>query len=232
VDRLNLVFHQILDDEDERRSVYDVHEEVAIELLKTVSGLLHGRGIALRVFLDDGYSRQFGFARVLQERLGLLVVIGIATDDVGAEGYLGWNQVEALSSRGQHIASHGVSHAALGKYDKDAVMETPTGDMYRNMPKGRIALLSEAEVRYQVVESHRQLQEHRVAVSDFIYPYGVYNRTIRNIVVNSNLYTAAHTCDVALETEHSDPFVIPRLVLDNSLPNDRWAEKILTLKGG
>lgn len=232
MDRLNLVFHQILDDEHKRRSVYDTREEIAIELLEAISGLLHGRGIALRVFLDDGYSRQFGFARVLQERLSLLAVIGIATNDVGAEGYLTWNQVEALSSRGQRIASHGVSHATLGKYDNDTVMETPTGGIYRNMPKGREALLSEAEVRYQVVESHRQLQQHRVTALDFIYPYGVYNRTIRSIVENSNLYATAHTCDVALETEHSDPFLIPRLVIDNSLQNDQWTERIRTLMGG
>ncbi|PJE64771.1 MAG: hypothetical protein COU90_00690 [Candidatus Ryanbacteria bacterium CG10_big_fil_rev_8_21_14_0_10_43_42] len=232
MDRLNLVFHQILDIEEKRRSVYDMVEESAIKILETVLVLLHGRGIALRVFLDDGYSRQFGFARVLQERLGLLAVIGIATDDVGVKGYLTRNQVHVLSSSGQRIASHGVSHAALGKYDNDTVMETPSGGIYRNMPKGRIELLSEAEVRYQVVESHRELQRYGVSVSDFIYPYGVYNRTIRNIVENSNLYTTAHTCDIVLETEHSDLFLIPRLVIDNSLPADQWIEKIRTLLGG
>lgn len=232
MDRLNLVFHQILDETSEFRSVYDMHKEAALELLDAVSALLHGHGIALRVFLDDGYSNQFEFAHALQERFGLFAVIGIATDDVGTEGYLTWNQVEALSAEGQRIASHGVSHAALGKYDNDTVMETLTGGMYRNMPKGRTALLSEAEVRYQVVESHRRLQQHGVEAGDFIYPYGVYNRTIRDIVQSSRLYTAAHTCDIALETERSDPFVISRLVIDHSLPLDRWVERIRTFIGG
>lgn len=232
MDRLNLVFHQILHDEAECQSVYDMHEETALKLLDAISALSHSHRIAQRVFLDDGYSKQFGFARMIQEHLGLRAVIGIATDDVCSEGYLTWNQIEELSLSGQHIASHGVSHAALGRYNNGAVMETPMGGVYRNMPKGRSVLLSETEVWYQVVESYYRLQDHRIVVSDFIYPYGVYNRTIRNIVKNSNLYATALTCDISVETENSDPFAIPRLVIDNSLSLDQWIAKISTLIGG
>ena len=176
--KLNVVFHHIRKQVEDCTSPYDLCEDQMHTVLSRLCDILNEQGHSLGVFFDDGYLEHYASAIALQEMYGINVVLGVPTESVGEDGYMTWDHIKKLASTGHTIASHGVSHAALGRYENDVVLPTPADGLYRNTSKGKGMVLSAAEVAYQVVESHRVMITSGVRVDAFIYPYGIFNKEI------------------------------------------------------
>lgn len=217
---LNIVFHKIRE-QGEMLSKFDLPWLHVRDIVRQV------RECALdhfNVTFDDGYEEHVRFAELLLEEFDVSVGLAVVTSDVGKEGFLRLEDLYRAQERGIEIMSHGVTHVALGKYVGNTVVATPTGGEYRDMPRGRAHVLTESEIGFQVRESANWFRERGFLVNSFVYPYGVYNETIRSVVARSGLYTTAYTCDNALESPAGDRFLIPRVVIENTRTPETWVE--------
>jgi len=227
---VNIVFHRVLENGEHPRSPYDLSRNFILSLVDKILPLLSEKEFRLRLFFDDGHLSHSEISQELKRNYGLDVVLGIVTDDVGGSGYLASEQLVSLFQSGISIASHGVSHAALGRYENGKVKDSPAGGMYHLMPRGKENILTENEIVYQTVESRKFFEKLGIPVSEFVYPYGIYNDQTKNIVSKAG-YVRAYSCDFNIENEKSDALSIPRLVIDSSLPVDGWVDKIGDLVG-
>ncbi len=225
---LTIVFHSILRD-DPPKSTFDMPWPVAYSIIKSLHEMLPRTGHALQVFLDDGLKGHDRFARLVHKNLNVPTALAIVTGDIGSNGYLTIDDLLHLQRSGIHIASHGVSHAALGKYNNNTVLPTPKGGEYRNMPRGRLNVLSQHEIEYQIQESAQWLTQHHILAPAFVYPYGIYNQDIRMAVERSGYYMQAYSCDPIPQDTTSNPFALPRIVIDSSRTQEEWIQKILSL---
>ena len=111
---------------------------------------------AVVLTFDDG--KEDALTRVLPalQKRGMRAAFFIPTALVGQPGYLTWDGVRALRAAGMEIGSHSVDHA-------------------------RLADLSDAQVRAQLVESKRALEEQLHAPVDLLaYPYNSVRRRVRD----------------------------------------------------
>ena len=75
---------------------------------------------AVMVAFDDGCASLFNYAYAILNKFNFKAHIFIATDFIGKEGYLQWDQIVKLHKDGFIIGSHGHSHrnlATLGSED-------------------------------------------------------------------------------------------------------------------
>lgn len=212
--RLNLVFHEINRFPHENESRFAVTEDFGLGLIKELLVFLESKGhIFLSIWLDDGFESQRSFAELAAKEFGVPISLAISTGLVGLPGYLSWNDLVELGKlTGISVCSHGVSHSALGAYQQGTVMPIQRGGVYQNVPKRSNALLSEEEIRYQLVESGNTLLRYGLTTSSFVYPHGIYNNQIVELIRESSLYSKAYTCDPGFETDKTCPFLIPRTV--------------------
>lgn len=126
-----------------------------IETLRLHDALApHPRAVVLT--FDDG--KEDAITRVLPalQQRGMRAAFFIPTALVGQPGYLNWDQIRALAKAGMEIGSHSVDHA-------------------------RLPDLSEEQVRAQLVESKRALEEQLRAPVDLLaYPYNSVRRRVRD----------------------------------------------------
>jgi hypothetical protein len=224
--KLNIVFHKVIAKGEAPSSLYDLDIEFIRLLIKKVGLLLQRTpDTQLQVFFDDGYENHFEVSQQLRNNYELNVTVGVVTDNVGKPGYMTDTQINSLLRDGIVIASHGVSHTALGEYYHNVVRKSPAGGKYRNAPRGRETLLHENEIKYQAIESLRWFREHGINISDFIYPYGIYNQQIQGILVQSG-YSRVYACDPRTETAQDNSLALPRVVIDNSLSVDSWVDML------
>jgi len=229
--RLNIVLHKIVQNKQELKNCYDVTEEFAYDLVKQFQSITSDKLVDLGIFLDDGYSTQFAFALRLAHDYNIQIFIPIISQTIGLDGYISGREIDILKQESNVIlCSHGVSHAALGKYENNAVLPTPKGGVYRNMPIGQLSALTDQEILYQLKESSRQLSSFGIQTDTFVYPYGIYSVDILDVVRQSRVYAKAYTCDDGLEQLGVGSLAIPRLLVDNTLSISEWtikAKKIL-----
>lgn len=222
---INVVFHRVLEDSKLANSPYDLSQEFILSIVYGALAIISNSGSQLKIFFDDAYASHFAISLDLKSKHGLEIVLGIITEDIGGDGFLTLEQITDLYRKGIIVASHSMTHAALGKYKDGRVMDSPTDGVYHSMPRGKESVLTENEIMYQVVESLKYFEKRGIFVSDFIYPYGIYNDQIKNIVSQAG-YLKAYSCDFAIQKRESDTFSIPRLVIDDSLSTDEWVDKI------
>lgn len=230
--RLNLIFHKIVNNQKDLKSRYDFVSDNAIELIDETQKILKGKNIGLTIFLDDGYDTQYEFAKEIIKKFKIKVFISLISGNIESEGYLSKEKIIELKNKGIKFCSHGVSHATLGKYENGKVLPTPKKGVYENSPRGHDKLLFEEEVRFQVIESSNQLCRMKLDVSSFVYPYGAYNNSIKKIIERSLLYNKAYTCEEELEHQGKSLFTIPRFVVYNDISLDNWLLSISEKIGG
>ena len=104
---------------------------------------------------------------------------------VEVKDLLTWQQIKELAEQGIHFGPHSVTH--------------------RDMTS-----LSAKDAEQEIVESKREVeQEIGQAVEFFCYPYGRWNREVRNLV--SGYFSGACSTVMGTIEPDADPFALPRV---------------------
>ena len=118
-DKLYLLYHELRP----RRSDYSYVVETG-QFEKQVDLFLELRnrktpGLYPEITFDDGHISNFEFALPILQSRGLKAWFFITTGWTGQRpGYMGWQELRALSQAGQQIGAHGWSHALLTHCDQ------------------------------------------------------------------------------------------------------------------
>jgi len=223
---INLLFHDIVKNQP-LRNKYAVTEGFFLSLIKLI--IAHGKfslyqkdsGITrVRIFIDDGYASTYTTAAPILKAFNIKPYVAITVNKIDQEGYLTTKQIQELHKNGWIICSHCVSHVGLSIYINSVAQKNPRGGIYQDVGiDGQSTLLTQQEVLYQLMESKNSISKIiNCSVDNFVYPYGIYNRFILNGIKNMALYKNAYTCDFGVETETTNPFKIPRYIIENEIP--------------
>jgi hypothetical protein len=186
--RGNLVFHDV----SEVRSRY----AVTPDLLLDVAEQLRGAGLSHRVrfYLDDGLASALPAAKLLRERHPEIKLIAALTiSRIGLEGYLSLGEVLEMRSWGVEIACHGYQHVRLASYRDDVALPTPSEGDYGPTLATAEPHLSANQVLYQLVEARDGL--NGIAQSEFVLPYGAYNRDVLKLNARHRLFKTLSSSD-------------------------------------
>jgi peptidoglycan/xylan/chitin deacetylase (PgdA/CDA1 family) len=156
---------------------------------------------------DDGQRDFYTFAYPVLQEIGFSATIFIITDYVGSEKwfdplkyawsdqqphknallyrFLDWDQLGELDSTGFEIGAHTCTHPSLPK-------------------------LADGEQLHEIGVSKAKL-EHRLGgpVNTFCYPFGHFNKRIRETVIDAGFQAACSTIH-GLNYPETDPFVLRR----------------------
>jgi peptidoglycan/xylan/chitin deacetylase (PgdA/CDA1 family) len=129
---------------------------------------------------DDGWKSQLNVAKLL-DQYGAPGSIYIISDSMGQEGYMTWDDVQAVSQV-MEIGGHTLSHSDL-----------------RN-------LTSIKEYEAEIAADYRALTDRGFKVTTFVYPYGNYSRVAIDII--KKYYDCASTQDIGANTNSTDPYLL------------------------
>jgi len=165
-----------------------------VDLGTALNGLRAGGGPVSQIVVsfDDGTRDFLTEAAPVLSRLGIPSVIYVNPSCVGGTGFLGWNELLDLSRAGVEVGSHSLEHRSLGP-------------------------MSQAEVRRQVVESRRMLQDRLGReVNALAYPYGTlrdFSPMIQSEVASAG-YRSACTAINGLNRPGADPMTLRRTKIE------------------
>jgi len=207
VQRLNLAFHKICW---QRQDEWEITPKKFWQIIK----YCQDNHINFMVYFDDGDE-----LNDIEDKLKAIkekVILAITIDKVGKKGYLSWKEIERMYRNGYKIASHGVNHTSLCWFDENGqILENPKGGIYERSKRGK-KLLSENQVRYQLIESYKAFQNHGVLIDEFVFPYGLYSKQTVEIIRKAKLYKRCVTCDMGIDV---GKFLVPRLLINNNTDN-------------
>lgn len=118
------------------------------------------------ITFDDGMLSQYTYAKTILDKYIFKATFYIICNSVDKENRMNWNNIQILEEEGHEIGSHSMNHKRLSK-------------------------LSEEEMKYEIIQSKRCLQENGVNVTSFSFPYndGDNNKNILKIIAD-NYYIA------------------------------------------
>ncbi len=206
---LNIVFHSINDQKSDLYSISLVNLEKILNLLYSDDKIT--KRFQINIFFDDGYGDALKAGDIF-ERFQIIPKLGIITGLLDKGGYLKSDEIKTLSKNKYEICSHSFSHPALSLYDQVGVANNGT---YSNMPKGKDQALSKNQILFQLIESKQVLEKLvKKSINKFIYPYGLFNKDVVNIIKESDTYQEAYTCEPQLDNL-KNPLTRPRFLYTN-----------------
>ncbi len=109
---LHLLYHEL---SEERRAYSYVVQTSAFEQHAALyARLQHQHGLRPEITFDDGHRSNHDLALPILTTHGLQARFFITTSWAGNRpGYMGWDELRALHTAGQHIGAHGATHALL-----------------------------------------------------------------------------------------------------------------------
>jgi peptidoglycan/xylan/chitin deacetylase (PgdA/CDA1 family) len=118
------------------------------------------------ITFDDGMLSQYTYAKTILDKYNFKATFYIICNSVDKENRMNWNNIQILEEEGHEIGSHSMNHKRLSK-------------------------LSEEEMKYEIIQSKRCLQENGFNVTSFSFPYndGDNNKNILKIIAD-NYYIA------------------------------------------
>jgi peptidoglycan/xylan/chitin deacetylase (PgdA/CDA1 family) len=117
------------------------------------------------ITFDDGMLSQFTYAKPILDNYNFKATFYIICNSVDKENRMNWNNIHTLEEEGHEIGSHSMNHKRLSK-------------------------LSEENIKYEIIESKRCLQENGFNVTSFSFPYNDGdNKSIIKIIAD-NYYIA------------------------------------------
>ena len=123
------------------------------------------------LFFDDAYKNQYEVALPVLLEYNYKATYGVITDYVGTGRglmeYMGTDELEELAKYGMDIASHTKTHAELPN-------------------------LSDEQLREEIVESKKDLENMGFEVSTMVYPYYVWDDKVVEYAIAAN-YTCARS---------------------------------------
>ena len=134
---------------------------VALLISAHRQGFTFGRTKVAFTF-DDGTADHYAVAALVLEKYGYRGVFSIVTGKVGTKGYMTWDQVKDLGSRGHVISLHTRDHENLGKLFKANQLK---------------------KIMYQIAEAKGDLSKNAGIEAKYLcFPFGSHNRELDEIV--------------------------------------------------
>ncbi len=129
---------------------------------------------------DDGRKTQFTQAKPILDKYGFKATFYVVCNYLGNKpGYMDWKEVKQLYEEGNDIGSHSMSHAHLGN-------------------------LSKKDVKFQVGQSKKCLEDHGIDVTSFAYPFNEGSNDKKVIKIVSKYYELARTAGSPITYFHCD----------------------------
>lgn len=229
--RLNLIFHNVVKKESELNNKYTVTYDYYSRLVEKVASLISQRKTfyaEIQIYFDDGYA---SFNELVYPHIKgnySSFTLSIVPDDLDHNGFLPSSLLKDYYRQGIQIASHSASHAALAVYKQGVLQGTPLAGEYKNSPKGQNDSLTENEVSYQY-QSSKQYLENLLGkpVTEFVFPYGLYNPQAVLINNRYSYFKYLSTCDEYLD---GGQLLRPRYLIDHERSVDETVNSILALR--
>jgi len=172
----------------ERQLKFLTHYRV-VSLEEVVGYVDRGQPVPRRsvvITFDDGYAETHTIAWPLLKRFGLPATVFITPAEVGAPGFVTWEQVVEMSEDGITIGSHTMHHSYL-------------------------PMVSEDRLHEELVESKQVIEQHLNQPVRFIsYPVGGFTLRAQAIVKEAG-YRAACTTNRTFSREVIDRFALRRI---------------------
>jgi peptidoglycan/xylan/chitin deacetylase (PgdA/CDA1 family) len=129
---------------------------------------------------DDGRKSQFAQAKPILDKYGFKATFYVVCNYLeNKPGYMDWNEVKQLYEEGNDIGSHSMSHPHLGN-------------------------LSKKDVKFQVGQSKKCLEDHGIDVTSFAYPFNQGSDDKKVIKIVSKYYELARTAGSPITFLHCD----------------------------
>lgn len=149
---------------------------------------LHAQSVSERVTndkvvilnFDDGRKTQFTEAKPILDKYGFKATFYVVCNYLGNKpGYMNWQEVKQLYDEGHDIGSHSMNHVHLDK-------------------------ISKKDVRFEVGQSKKCLEDHKIDVTSFAYPFNVGSNDKGVVKIVSKYYDLARTAGSPLMYLHCD----------------------------
>lgn len=156
-----------------------------LDFMKAKKGKMNLPAKPIILSFDDGYIDNYTELLPVLEKRGMKATLFMVTNDIGLDGYLTWDMLRDMQSRGIEIGSHTANHQPL-------------------------TTLSDKEIGDEIRLSKLLLEWNGIrTVYFFSYPNGAVNSTaIKELKEND--YLAAVTGDAGLNTFGTDPYLLQR----------------------
>jgi peptidoglycan/xylan/chitin deacetylase (PgdA/CDA1 family) len=139
---------------------------------------------------DDGRKTQFTEAKPILDKYGFKATFYVVCNYIGNKpGYMNWKEVNQLNREGNDIGSHSMNHVHLDKFSKK-------------------------NVKFEVGQSKKCLEDHNIDVTSFAYPFNAGSNDKKVVNIVSKYYDFARTADSPLTYLHCDGWK------DQSIQND------------
>jgi peptidoglycan/xylan/chitin deacetylase (PgdA/CDA1 family) len=120
---------------------------------------------------------------------------------VGQEGYVNWEQVEAMHKAGWDIMPHGMTHPHLPE-------------------------LTAEKQKEEITEARRQIEERLGTTADvFCYPYGEFDKHTLTILQEEG-FRYAFTIEQGMTTSKQHPFKLTRIYVNAKDSLRIWSRKL------
>ena len=138
------------------------------------------------ITFDDGYEETAAIAAPLLARYGFRSTVFMTVRDVGAPGFMTWEQLRGVLEQGMSIGSHTMTHADLPSLDRE-------------------------QLRSELSDSKRALEQGLgQRVSWLSYPIGAYSSQVQEAAREAG-YRGACTTNRGISKRAPDLFAIRRI---------------------
>lgn len=181
-----------------------------VPLYEMIEALAQGGSLpdhSVAITFDDAYSSVLTTALPMLESRGWPFTVFVSTGaiDDGYEGYLSWDQLREIGTRGGTIGNHSVSH---GHLIRRVAGESVAGWRQR--------------ISDEIETAAARLQSEVGAYTSpvFAYPYGEYTNELREILASHDLYgLGQHSGAIGAE---SDFLALPRYPVATGLSMEEF----------
>ena len=158
----------------------------ALDYMKARKGKMELPEKPVILTFDDGYADNYEIMLPILEEHGMKAVVYMVTNDIGQKGYLTWDQLREMQTRGVEIGSHTANHLPL-----------------TTLP---------AEERTDELRLSKLLMEWNGirTVFSFSYPNGAYDAELTELLQKEEYLTAV-TGDAGLNTFQTNPYLLQRV---------------------
>jgi Polysaccharide deacetylase len=153
-------------------------DDLAIYAQSISNGVTNDKVVILN--FDDGRKTQFTEAKPILDKYGFKATFYVVCNYIGNKpGYMDWNDVKQLNQEGHDIGSHSMNHF-------------------------RLDTLSKKDVKFEVAQSKKCLEDHNIHVTSFAYPFNAGSNDKKVVNIVSKYYDLARTADSPLTYLHCD----------------------------